>query len=155
MIEKKARVKIFPNVEIKHHGGKVILGISSAVKKGAYITVTDATFHLDDMAVIGAYNWLQCASDVYIGKRTILGPNVVITTSSHKINRSECIRNRHTITRKIFIDKDCWIGANVTIRDGVTIGEGVVVGANSFVNKNIPPYQVWGGVPAKFIKERK
>ena len=46
------------------------------------------------------------------------------------------------------------IGANTSIMDGVEIGDGAIIAANALVNKNIPPYTIVGGVPAKFIKKR-
>ena len=52
------------------------------------------------------------------------------------------------------IGNDVWIGANVTIVNGVTIGDGAVIGANSIVTKDIPPYSIYGGVPAKCIRMR-
>ena len=44
---------------------------------------------------------------------------------------------------------------NATIMGGVTIGKGSIIGANALVTKNVPPMEVWGGVPAKFIKKIK
>lgn len=49
---------------------------------------------------------------------------------------------------------DVFIGVNVCICSSVTIGEGAIVGAGSVVTKNIPPYQVWAGNPARYIKDR-
>ena len=46
-----------------------------------------------------------------------------------------------------------WIGFNATILEGVTIGEGAIIGAESVVTKNIPPFTIWGGNPARFIRE--
>lgn len=55
---------------------------------------------------------------------------------------------------KIVIGNDVWIGDGVFIRRGVTIGDGAVIAARSFVNKDVPPYTIVGGTPAKIIKER-
>jgi len=54
----------------------------------------------------------------------------------------------------IVIGNDVWIGTNVIIMDGVIIGDGSIIGANSVVTKNIEPYTIVGGVPAKEIKKR-
>lgn len=55
----------------------------------------------------------------------------------------------------VVIGNDVWIGENVTIRSGVTIGDGAVILHNSFVTKQIDPYQIWGGNPANFIVPRR
>ena len=54
----------------------------------------------------------------------------------------------------VIIGNDVWIGGNVTIMSGVTIGDGAVIANNSHVVKNIEPYSLIGGNPAKFIKYR-
>ena len=62
--------------------------------------------------------------------------------------------NQQAKIEKVLIGKDAWIGANVTILKGISIGDGAIIGANAVVTRNIPPYEIWGGVPAKFLKNR-
>ena len=57
-------------------------------------------------------------------------------------------------TKPIFIENDVWIGARVIIMDGLTIGNGAVIAAGAIVTKDVPPYAIVGGVPAKIIKYR-
>jgi len=54
----------------------------------------------------------------------------------------------------IVIGNDVWIGANVALMDGIVIGDGAIIAANAIVTKDIPPYSIVGGVPAKLIKKR-
>lgn len=55
---------------------------------------------------------------------------------------------------KVTIEEDVFIGCNTIICNSVTIGKGAMVAAGSIVTKDIPPYQVWGGNPARYIKDR-
>jgi len=55
---------------------------------------------------------------------------------------------------KTNIGNDVWIGAQAVIKAGVTIGDGAVIGGNSLVTKDVPPYAIVGGTPAKVIKYR-
>lgn len=60
------------------------------------------------------------------------------------------------IKRKKFVDigNDVWIGAGVTIMEGIRIGDGAVIAANAVVTKDVKPYEIVGGIPAKHIKNR-
>lgn len=55
---------------------------------------------------------------------------------------------------KVVIERNCFIGMNTAIVKAITIKEGAIIGANSVVICNIPAHQIWGGNPAKYIKER-
>lgn len=52
------------------------------------------------------------------------------------------------------IENDVWIGQDVTIARGVTIGNGAIIAAGALVTKSVPPYEIWGGSPAKLIRPR-
>lgn len=58
------------------------------------------------------------------------------------------------VSRKIEIGDDCWLGINVVVAPGVVIGRGCVIGANSVVTRNLPPYSVAVGAPARVIRQR-
>jgi acetyltransferase-like isoleucine patch superfamily enzyme len=59
------------------------------------------------------------------------------------------------LPQKLLIDNDVWIGIRAIILPGVRIGEGAIVGAGAAVTKDVPPWSIVGGVPAKVIKRRR
>lgn len=92
---------------------------------------------------------------IKIGKKCMIGPNVVIRTASHNFsNKNIFIQDQSHSFKNIIISEDCWIAANVTILGGVIIGKGSVIGAGAVVTKSIPEFSVAVGVPARVIKIR-
>jgi virginiamycin A acetyltransferase len=119
----------------------------------------------------------HCSEDSFVGMHTYIGYNCFVTKS--KIGAFCSIGNNvaigdgehpldkvstsgtfytdiyNTLTAKeCIIENDVWIGAQSIIRRGVSIGNGAVVGANSFVNKDVPPFAIVAGTPARIIRYR-
>jgi len=95
---------------------------------------------------------LEDTDNLIIGDRVAIGPNVILLTSSDPNN--SCIRPYVKVERgRIFIDDDAWLGAGSIIMPNITIGKGAVVGAGAVVTKNVDPYSIVAGVPAKTIKK--
>ena len=90
-----------------------------------------------------------------IGNNVQTGPNVAFYAYNHAFNnRNLLIEQQGYYEADIVIEDDVWIGANSVILAGVHIGRGVVVGAGSVVTKDLPPYSVCAGSPARVLKER-
>ena len=93
---------------------------------------------------------------VRIGARTLVGYRTQIISMNHGIpGRDKRIFDSGHIKSPVNIGCDVWIGATVVILPGVTIGEGAVIGAGSVVTKDVPPFAIVGGVPAKLIRFRE
>jgi acetyltransferase-like isoleucine patch superfamily enzyme len=121
-------------------------------------------------SIIWAGNKINEASNLKIGNNVIIGPanvflirgglvignNVNLSGFSFFISQEHDVNDpySHTKLSPIVIKDNAWIATNSTILPGVTIGEGSVVAAGSVVTKNVPPYSVVAGNPAKEIKKR-
>lgn len=91
---------------------------------------------------------------VTIGKDAIVSQYAYLCTAGHDVGQTIGAETG-LIIAPITIDTDAWIGTNAFVGMGVTIGEGAVVGATASVFKDVEPWTVVGGNPAKFIKKRE
>lgn len=110
---------------------------------------------------IGAGTWIgqQCffhsAGGLEIGRNVGIGPGVKIITSQHEETSNGPILHAPVKLAKVTIGDDCDIGTGAIILPGVTIGQGVLVGAGAVVTKNLPPFSVAAGVPARIMRQRE
>ncbi|GAA5856140.1 hypothetical protein JCM8547_002999 [Rhodosporidiobolus lusitaniae] len=91
---------------------------------------------------------------ITIGKQVLFGPNVQLYSGTHPLDPA--VRNGTEgpeLGGEITIGDDCWFGGQAVVLPGVKIGRGVTVGAASVVTKNIPPFVVVAGNPARIIKK--
>jgi len=95
--------------------------------------------------------------EIKIGKYVMMGPECVIYTRNHSFARIDIPMQQqgYEIPETVVIGDDVWIGRRVIILPGVHIGEGSVIAAGAVVTKDVPPYSIIGGCPAKVIKNRK
>lgn len=102
---------------------------------------------------------IGCAERIEIGDHVLIASRVFITDHFHGAAASRVDLalppSERPLTTKgaVVIENDVWIGEGACILPGVRIGRGAVVGANAVVTKNIPPYAVVGGIPAKIIRQ--
>lgn len=106
---------------------------------------------------IGELSTLQSLSGctIKIGENCRISHNVRMYTGSWRPDCDFEMSEPEEKLGNIVISSHSWIGANVFIAPGVVIGKNSVVGANSVVTKSVPPNEIWGGVPAKFIRTKE
>lgn len=91
----------------------------------------------------------QDQGGITIGDGSLIGHNVVLATINHDLSP---LNNRENHYKPIVIEDHVWVGSNATILQGVTVGRWSVVAAGAVVTKDVPPFTVVGGVPAKVIR---
>lgn len=105
--------------------------------------------------IIGEYAVLDGRAKLTIGNHVDMASEVMIYNSEHNVNAEDFAGVDSVITAPVHIDDYVFIGPRVIILPGVTIGKGAVVGAGAVVTKDVEPYKIVGGIPAKEIGERK
>ena len=116
----------------------------------------DGRIVLGENSYIGDNSTVQASTDcsVRVGSGCHISSNVRIFTESMRADSNLRVKPVPSKTGDVIIADACWIGANVLINPGVCIGENSVVGANSVVTQDVPPNEIWGGVPARLIRKK-
>lgn len=110
--------------------------------------------YIGNDVVINSFVHIWGHGGVYIGDRVMIAANTIITSVTHDYN-NKIMRYGSISKAQVIIEEDVWIGSSATILPGISIGKGSVIGAGAVVTKNIPPYSIAIGNPARIIKQRK
>ena len=86
----------------------------------------------------------------------MIAPRCAFTPYQHGFADTQRPMREQPLTSNgdIVIEDDVWLGLNVCVMDGVTIGTGAIIGAGAVVTKDIPPFAIAGGVPARVLRDR-
>ena len=138
------------------NGSKLVIDLTAQIRRYTHFEIYDGgVVKIGPRVVIGMYNWIQGNGGLEIGENTIVGSHVCLLSTMHGIDKDNPVRNQPLRKKHTKIGEDVFIGAHVTVAAGVTLEKGCVIGSNSYVNVDVPGYQIFGGVPARPIGERK
>lgn len=146
-------------------GGKILLGDNVWLGKSLLIeSFQGCTLKIGHNSSIQAHGFI--GGQVRIGNAVVVAPNFFASSTAHVFNhipylpikeQDDIFHSQQSWEKRhspINIEDDCWIGINVAVMRGVTIGRGSIIGANAVVTKDIPPYSIAVGNPARAIKQR-
>lgn len=104
---------------------------------------------------IGAYSMIIAANEIEIKNNVLMSERVIILDHMHDYTDvGKPVIDQPIVSKgKVIIDEDCFIGANAVIMGNIHIGKHAVIGANSVVTRDVPPFSVVTGAPAKVIKQ--
>jgi acetyltransferase-like isoleucine patch superfamily enzyme len=171
-------VFISPKAIIKQ-GHMIRLGENVFIERGSilsvdckgksFIDIGENTYLYSNCIIKTSHGWIKIGNDCTVNEFAILhgdggleigndvriAAQVRITAMNHIYEDPKIsIRLQGIRANGIKIEDDVWLGIGSTVLDGVTIGKGSVIGAGAVVTKDIPPYSIAVGVPAKVIKKR-
>ena len=111
---------------------------------------------IDDKTFVGNGCEFNISERITIGYHCAIASGCKFIDHNHGFeNRDNYIGEQTPTSAVITIADDVWLGVNVVVLKGVQIGKGAIVAAGSIVNKSIAPYEIWGGIPARRLAERK
>jgi len=132
------------------------IGKNCYIDHDVWIRVPWKHLEIGDNVVISKGVVITTAGGIRIEENVVIGYGAKILTANHRIPPVPGrIRFSGHECSPITIRSDAWIGANSVVLPGATVGIGAVVGAGAVVTKDIPDYEIWGGVPAKAIRRRE
>ena len=166
-LDKLGKNTSIPGKIIKRKAGALIEIGDDCLIEGVCVTETvGARLSIGNNVYIGGGTVLDCVNNIVIEDDILMaGGTLVMDSDNHSIHYSDRKKDladwkndfNHdwstTNTKNVILRKGCWIGAKCIILKGVEVGEGAVVAAGSVVTKNVEPYTVYAGNPAKFIKK--
>ncbi len=141
-------------------GASIWIGNHVVLERGIELnTVPDyegCRIEVGDRTYLGPFTCIAGPGSITIGQDCLIAGQVGMYANNHNFSDPDLLIQEQGITRKgICVEDNCWIGAGVKVLDGVTIGRGSVIGANAVVTRDIPPYSVAVGVPARVISKRR
>lgn len=163
LVFKKARLIRFP-IDLR---GKRFISVKNGFTTGRFCRIeaypgnNEKTLFFGENVQINDFVHITAMKKVSIGNNVLIASKVYISDCSHGsysgdendssplVNPSE----RPLFSKDVIIENNVWLGEFVSVLPGVTIGAGTIVGANSVVSKNLPPYVIAVGIPAKAIKK--
>lgn len=145
VISPKTGMRVFGDGFINIYGRLTIEDGTMIEANGGEINITSCFINRNTTIV--------SMDHITIEKGVTIGPGVAVYDHDHNLRVSHSKEDAF-ICAPVKIEKNAWIGANAVILKGVTVGEGAAVAAGAVVNKDVEPYSIVGGIPAKTIGNR-
>ena len=136
--------------------GKFRIGKDTIISRGSFIQSKAGGIEIGAHCSIGVQCYIGAVNDILIGDHVLIAGQCYIGGGRYPLSKNGVPMKEQGAYSDgpITIGNDVWIGAGVKILDNVKIGEGAVVGAGAVVTKDVAPYTIVGGIPARVISKR-
>jgi acetyltransferase-like isoleucine patch superfamily enzyme len=135
--------------------GRVTIGRDSFIARWAVVQAAGGFVTIGNRSGIGDFCNLYGQGGLTIGDDVLMASGVRVMTADHIFDRrDQPIRMQGERSAPTNIENDVWLGANVCVLAGVTIGEGAICAAGAVITRDVQPFTVVAGVPARLVKER-
>ena len=150
-------VVFFPGALLLRFPRNIHIGSGALILSGAHFCPCNpqAHIHIGSRTSLGFHSFVYASGQITIGDDCQIAPFVYIVDSDHGIRKDTLMNRQPNVVNPISIGNDVWIGAHAVVLAGVTIGQGAVIAAGAVVNRDVEPYAIVGGIPARHLGERK
>ncbi|SMG52988.1 Acetyltransferase (isoleucine patch superfamily) [Marivirga sericea] len=151
------RVFIDKNVELLRFPKNISIESQVVLKEGSRICSCNenAKISIGRNTTVGFHTFIYASEKIEIGNDCLIAPFVYIVDSDHVAAKGKLINLQANVTEAITIGNDVWIGSGAKILKGTIIEDGAIVAAGAVVSGHIKTNEIFGGIPAKKISERK
>jgi acetyltransferase-like isoleucine patch superfamily enzyme len=151
-------VRIGPHVAVRANSARaeaIRLDAGCLLQDGAVLNASEGRIEIGERTWIGPYVVIYGNGTVTIGRDVMVAAHSCITSVGHgHADLSRPMMAQPITVAPVTIEDDVWIGMNCTILPGVRIGRGAIVAAGALVRRDVAPYEIVGGVPARTIGRR-
>jgi acetyltransferase-like isoleucine patch superfamily enzyme len=148
-------VRIFPSVR----GSRLVVGPECLLESFVVIRFVGGMgdIVIEEDTRIGSFGTLLSGHGIHLGKHILVAAGCTIAPVNHNYERRDVpiVRQGFMPSRGgVVVEDDVWIGGRCVLLDGTHIEQGAIIAAGSVVRGRVPAYTIWGGVPARYIKDR-
>lgn len=149
MLEQFAGLSVVP-------GGAIYIGDDCELRCFCRLEAHDGQLRVGARTSVNSFTLLSGFGGLTIGSDVRIGSHCVVLSSSHRFaSIAMTIREQGVEPSRTVIEDDVWLGTGCTVMGGVTIGHGAIIGAGAVVTKDVPPWSIATGVPARVSGSRK
>ena len=133
----------------------ITLSAQASLKDGVILNANTGSITIGERSWLGPYCVIYGNGGVDIGRDVMIAAHTLITSVGHEHESLDVpMMNQPLRLAPVRIEDDVWIGARCTLLPGITVGRGAIVGAGSVVTRDVAPWAIVGGVPARVVGQR-
>jgi acetyltransferase-like isoleucine patch superfamily enzyme len=151
------QVFIDKNIELQRFPKNISIDNHAVLKEGTRICACNETaiISIGKNTTIGFHTFIFASEKITIGNDCLVAPFVYVVDSDHSVKKGQPINQQSNTTEAVLIGSDVWIGTGAKILKGTIIEDGAVIAAGAVVSGYVKSNEIFGGIPAKKISERK